>query len=437
MSIEGSVSALSRRALAWRVVQSGMAGFSPATSPWRTTRLLWVRRVLVALSVVIALVPFGPEPAAACSPRTFESIHPPVAENEGEGAEAESVDESSAQTGLFDAEWTPPPPSCSFVYRMAFPVVGGGLPGWSVFGELREGGLRLHAGVDILAPKMTPVVAVRAGTVSVVRDTASDCCWVSVRHDDGWSSMYVHLNNDTVGTNDGDGVGIRPGLSEGDRVEKGELLGWIGDSGNAEGGPPHLHFELHSPWGEPVDPGPSLLAARRHAHPTLAEQFDGAQLGGAFVDYDLTSSARVFDTATNLGLTAWCDDLGLLACPRDTVSREVVGSWMAALAGRPVMPTITMPTMGFDLTNSSCLVTGCPETMVRGEIARLVISVRYPRVTVDTPETAIAFLHSRGEIDSCDPHGLHADATVSRAGALQMLLRAWGYLTPPPCDRIS
>ena len=418
----------------------------------------------MGLMLVIALVPLGPEPAAACSPRTFESIQPPVVAEEETPAEvtapadpadpaapadpadpaapADPADpaapaEADAQTPPSYNEWTPPPPACSFVYRMGFPVVGGGLPGWSLFGEVREGGQRLHAGVDVLAPKMTPVVAVRAGTVSSVRDTPTDCCWVSIRHDDGWISMYVHLNNDTVGTNDGNGVGIRPGLSEGDRVEQGELLGWIGDSGNAEGGPPHIHFELRTPWGEPIDPAPSLYAARRKAHPTLVEHSLDLQFGGAFVDYHLETSAKVFDIATALGLTAWCDDLAVRACPRDTVTRDVVGAWMSALAGHPVMPTLTMPALGFDLANDSCLVTGCPEEMTLGEIARLIMTERYSRVAVDRPEAAIAFLHDRGEIDSCDRGNLDTNATVTRSGALQMLLRAWGYLFTPPCDRIS
>lgn len=350
---------------------------------------------------------------------------------------ADPAADQAAEAAPSYNDWTPPPPACSFVYRMAFPVVGGGLPGWSLFGELREGGQRLHAGVDILALKLTPVVAVRAGTVSAVRDTRTDCCWVSVRHDDGWTSMYVHLNNDTVGTNDGNGVGIRPGLAEGDRVQQGELLGWIGNSGNAEGGPSHIHFELRTPWGEPIDPAPSLYAARRNAHPTLIEQSLDLRFGGAFVDYYLGTSAKVFDMAAALGLTTWCDDLAVRACPREAVTRDVVGGWMSALAGHPVMPTITMPALGFDLSNVTCLVTGCPEEMTLGEIARLIMSERYSRVAVDRPEAAIAFLHARGEIDSCDRDALDTNAKVTRSGALQMLLRAWGYSSAPPCDRIS
>lgn len=357
----------------------------------------------MGLALVVALVPVGSEPAEACAPRTLDSTDT----------------------------------RCSYVYPMTFPVVGGGLPGWSLFGEPRAGGDRRHAGVDIGAPKLTPVVAVRAGTVAIVRNTPEDCCWLAVRHDDGWMSMYVHLNDDTIGTDDGQGVGIRPGLAEGDRVDRGELLGWTGDSGNAEGGPPHLHFELRAPWGEPVDPAPSLSSALRRTHPALSDRAIGGASAGAYVDYDLDTSARVFDTATALGLAASCDDHAVRACPRDDATRGDVAGWLAALAGHPVIPPIIMPAARFDLDDASCVAIACPEPMTRGELARIVMLARHPEATVESPEDAISFLHARGEVDGCDSAELDPSTPLTRSEALQMLLRAWGHLFAPPCDRIS
>jgi peptidoglycan hydrolase-like protein with peptidoglycan-binding domain len=82
-----------------------------------------------------------------------------------------------------------------------------------------------------------------------------------IDHDDGWASGYIHMNNDTPGTDDGKGWGIAAGLSRGSHVAAGQLIGWVGDSGNAEGTYAHLHFELIDPHGVYVDPYVSLLAA--------------------------------------------------------------------------------------------------------------------------------------------------------------------------------
>lgn len=437
----------------------------------------------MGLLLVAALIPVAPEEAAACSPRTFTSIQPPAVGGEvvapqpdtseaGDPAPADPAPEPPAEdVAPVEPEpippdqppvevppaveppvvppappvpWTPPPPVCSYVYRMGFPVVGGGAPGWSLFGEPRDGGARLHAGVDILAPKLTPVVAVRAGTVSTVRDAPGDCCWVAVRHDDGWLSMYVHLNNDTIGTNDGNGIGIRPGLQEGDRVEQGELLGWIGNSGNAEGGPSHIHFELRTPWGEPIDPGPSLYSARRRAHPALVDvPLDGTS-SGAFIDYGAESAAEIFDTATALGLPAWCDTWGVRACPGNIATREAVSRWITALTGDVEAPFLYFtlehpvddPTPYLSAYATCDTPPVCSQPVTRGEVAHLIVSSLYPDQAFDQA-SSLALVHAWGFVDACDPRGAGADEELTRTGALRMLLRAWGYLHSPPCGLIS
>ncbi len=110
-----------------------------------------------------------------------------------------------------------------------------------------------------MAPKMTEVYAVADATVSWV---GSRCCSVFLQHDDGWWSWYIHLNNDTPGTDDGLAWGIAEGIVPGARVTAGQLIGWVGDSGNAEDTDPHLHFELHDAYAVKVDPYPSLLLAQ-------------------------------------------------------------------------------------------------------------------------------------------------------------------------------
>ncbi len=143
-------------------------------------------------------------------------------------------------------------------YRMTLPLAGP-LRVLSVFGAERDGGERDHKGIDLAAPRLTPVLAVNAGVVTKINRSSVS---VFLRHDDGWSSWYLHLNNDTYLTDDGLGGGVVPGLEVGDRVVAGQVIGWVGDSGNAEPTPPHLHFELRTPWGSPIDPLRSFARRR-------------------------------------------------------------------------------------------------------------------------------------------------------------------------------
>ncbi|MEN8238723.1 MAG: peptidoglycan-binding protein [Actinomycetota bacterium] len=124
-----------------------------------------------------------------------------------------------------------------------------------------------HTGQDIMADKMTPVVAAAAGVVRLVNWTSSEhmnrdrCCSLVILHDDGWESWYIHLDNDKTGTDDGNGWGIKKAITPGVRVEAGQHIAWVGDSGTAEETPPHLHFELRDPSGTLVNPYSSLVAA--------------------------------------------------------------------------------------------------------------------------------------------------------------------------------
>jgi murein DD-endopeptidase MepM/ murein hydrolase activator NlpD len=108
-------------------------------------------------------------------------------------------------------------------------------------------GERAHKGNDIFAPKMTPVVAVADGFITFVGTTERPGNQVRIRHADGYDTFYFHLNNDTPGTDDNRGgpeYAYAPGIEIGMFVEAGTVIGYVGDSGNAEKTPPHTHFEL-------------------------------------------------------------------------------------------------------------------------------------------------------------------------------------------------
>lgn len=130
------------------------------------------------------------------------------------------------------------------------------------FGDARSGGRR-HHGTDLMAPKLTPIYAVADGIVTIIGTGGSAGRWIAIEHPFGWESWYMHLNNDTPGTDDGraDRQYTYAGdIVEGSLVRAGELIGYVGDSGNAEGSSSHTHFELHHD-GRVVNPYPYLREA--------------------------------------------------------------------------------------------------------------------------------------------------------------------------------
>lgn len=129
------------------------------------------------------------------------------------------------------------------------------------FGAPRSNG-RTHKGIDILAKRMTPVVAVAPGVVIAAEASKGiSGTYIKIRHDDGSISSYLHLNNDTPGTDDGKGQGIAEGIEVGVHVDAGTVIGYVGDSGNAETTTPHLHFAYTADGKTAVDPYQELKAA--------------------------------------------------------------------------------------------------------------------------------------------------------------------------------
>lgn len=142
-----------------------------------------------------------------------------------------------------------------------FPHTGVEIEFTDDWGAGRSGGRR-HQGTDIFSEKLTPVVAVADGFVERLGDGARPGFYVKLRHASDWSSWYMHLNNDTAGTDDGRAGragAYAEGIEEGTFVAAGDVIGWVGDSGNAEWTTSHTHFELHLA-GRPINPYPYLAA---------------------------------------------------------------------------------------------------------------------------------------------------------------------------------
>jgi murein DD-endopeptidase MepM/ murein hydrolase activator NlpD len=132
----------------------------------------------------------------------------------------------------------------------SFPVAGHTLRSVvSHFGDPRDGGRRPHLGIDIAAPVGTPVLAPVAGTVERVGEYPAGGLVVWLRDDSG-RLLYYFAHLDTIL------------VRRGQRLRAGEPLGTVGQTGNAIGTRPHLHFAVHE-GRNILDPWSVLAAAGR------------------------------------------------------------------------------------------------------------------------------------------------------------------------------
>ena len=148
---------------------------------------------------------------------------------------------------------------------LIFPVVGQ-VSYTNDFGDPRPGGR--HEGNDLMAPKRAIAVAVEPGTVKFWTTSAAAGCMLYLEGDSGTEYLYIHLNNDVTLANDNRGkcvagTAFADGLESGDHVDAGQPVGYVGDSGDANGIASHLHFEVHPKGGAAVSPFPYLKKAKR------------------------------------------------------------------------------------------------------------------------------------------------------------------------------
>jgi murein DD-endopeptidase MepM/ murein hydrolase activator NlpD len=142
---------------------------------------------------------------------------------------------------------------------LAIPVAGVSLQELSdTYTQSRGGGSRVHHAIDIMAPQGTPVVSASDGIVEkLFYSRGGGGITAYVRSPDGnWLHYYAHLDS------------YAQGLKEGQRIRRGDPIGTVGISGNANPSGPHLHYAIYrmrpgERWyrGTPVNPYP-LLAGR-------------------------------------------------------------------------------------------------------------------------------------------------------------------------------
>ncbi len=185
---------------------------------------------------------------------------------------------------------------------LAFPVQNGRESDiGSDFGDPRDGGARAHHGIDIFAPRGTPVLAAAAGTINRVETTQVGGNVVWQRDTLGNRLYYAHLD--------------RQNVQQGARVNIGDTIGFIGNTGNARSTPPHLHFGVYSRG--PVNP---FWFVHTPATPIPPLTADSAALG---------SWVRVAGSAAILRSSPDARADSLLQLPVRTAVRvvSVVGGW--------------------------------------------------------------------------------------------------------------
>lgn len=140
---------------------------------------------------------------------------------------------------------TPPPPSGSMVCP-----VNGAVSFTDTWGASRSGG-RSHKGVDMLAARGTPLVAIESGTIKKMGNGGLGGITVYLTGNSGDQYYYAHLD------------GWADGLTTGQSVTVGDLIGYVGNSGNARYTVAHLHFEYHPGGGSAVNPTPLVSSLCR------------------------------------------------------------------------------------------------------------------------------------------------------------------------------
>jgi Peptidase family M23 len=237
----------------------------------------------------------------------------------------------------------PPATPAPTGFRIVFPVVGKATY-TDDYGDPR--GSHRHQGNDIMAPRRTVAVAAEAGRVSFYTTSARAGCMLYLYGRSGTKYLYVHLNNDLTAGNDNTGrcvpgVAYPKGLKSGANVVAGQPVGLVGDSGDANGGAPHLHFELHPKGRDDVNPYPHLRRAHRLLFPVLpGRPFTAALRGKVFQAAEGALTMKVDQ------VRAWPGSVVVptagrkvaLSVPASTVITDPLGALMATARLQTLTP---------------------------------------------------------------------------------------------------
>ena len=235
----------------------------------------------------------------------------------------------AAETAFASATGKPPA-------HLVFPVVGD-VQYVDDFGAPRAGGP--HQANDLVAAKKSPAVAAEAGKVKYWTTSRSAGCMLYLYGQSGTMYEYIHLNNDLTTKNDNRGKcvrGVAYTVKNGARVAAGQQIGYVGDSGDANGGHAHLHFELHPNGGKATDPYPYLQSAYKLLFASKAGAPFALTLTGTVVSATADQLAVKVATSqawpSNLRLTKLNRTVTLLVSPSAVVQSVNASGVMRTVA---------------------------------------------------------------------------------------------------------
>lgn len=202
------------------------------------------------------------------------------------------------------------------------------------FGDPRAGG-RSHEGEDIMAVKGTPVVSPTPAVVIKIGAGSTEGNYVYTANPGNETFVYMHLDR------------IGEGVTQGAVLAAGDLIGYVGNTGNASGGAAHLHFEIHDSAGAPTNPYPrlssefSVAEKMTHLNKILAQISDAPSLS----QFLASNFRSTFTTAVASGVAVPLQIAALLGSSATVVTPPVVPSKVISSLSR----NLTLNSRGEDV----------------------------------------------------------------------------------------
>ncbi|ANY18893.1 Murein DD-endopeptidase MepM [Tsuneonella dongtanensis] len=205
------------------------------------------RRIVAVLAAAGAFFSMGASPALANSSSAASAdIVAPVRDARATGVNAgdEQFKQLFSSWQSLDNSRSPNPvaPTTGVAIPSRAPLaIGSTSSGYGMRSHPVLGGMRAHKGIDLAAPTGTPVYATADGTVGKAEWFSSYGLFVSIDHGAELETRYAHMSRLAVGP--------------GERVRKGDVIGYVGSTGRSTG--PHLHYEVRVA-GQAVNPIPYM-----------------------------------------------------------------------------------------------------------------------------------------------------------------------------------